>query len=86
MAIQRKPKSAAARDAAAEAFVTGAPDAAAVATPAAYDKGVPKGHKRQISLTIAPEMLRQVDERAKHAGVGRAAFISMAIRKALDQN
>lgn len=86
MAIQRKPKSAAARDAAAEAFVTGAPDAAAVAKPAAYDKGVPKGHKRQISLTIAPEMLRQVDERAKHAGVGRAAFISMAIRKALDEN
>ena len=74
MAIQRKPKSAAARD------------AAAVAKPAAYDKGVPKGHKRQISLTIAPEMLRQVDERAKHAGVGRAAFISMAIRKALDEN
>ena len=85
MAIQRRPKSAAARDAAAEAFVTGAPDAAAIVKPAIYDKGVPKGHKRQISLTIAPEMLRQVDERAKHAGIGRAAFISMAIRKALDE-
>lgn len=81
MAIQRKPSTT--KSAAADAFVTGAPDAA-VAAPAPYDKGLPKGRKRQISLTIAPELLRKVDERAEAAGIGRAAFISMAIYRALE--
>lgn len=84
MAIQRKPKTAIAREAAANAFVTAAPDAAA-AKPVTYEKGLPKGKKRQISLTIAPDLLRQVDERAAKAGIGRAAFISMAIYKALEE-
>jgi metal-responsive CopG/Arc/MetJ family transcriptional regulator len=50
-----------------------------------YDKGLPKGNKRQISLTIAPELLRQVDECAERAGIGRAAFISMAVFKAVKE-
>ncbi|EBU5388151.1 CopG family transcriptional regulator [Citrobacter freundii] len=85
MSIQRKPKTANPREAAAEAFVTGAPDAAA-SKPTTYEKGLPKGKKRQISLTIAPELLRKVDERAERAGIGRAAFISMAIFKALEES
>jgi len=83
MAIQRKPKTSPAHDAA-EAFVGGAPDASA-AKSATYDKGLPKGNKRQISLTIAPELLRRVDERAEKMGTGRAAFIAMAIFKALEE-
>ncbi len=84
MTIHRKAKTMADRNAAAEAFVTGAPDAKPIA-PATYEKGLPKGRKRQISLTIAPELLRKVDEQAEAAGIGRAAFISMAIHRALKQ-
>ena len=51
---------------------------------AAYEKGIPKGHKRQITLTIAPELLRKVDEVAKRTGQARAAVINMAIFRALE--
>jgi hypothetical protein len=78
MAIQRKPKS---MSAAQDAFIAGAPDA--VQEPA-YEKGIPKGHKRQITLTIAPELLRKVDEVAKRTGQARAAVINMAIWRALE--
>jgi hypothetical protein len=85
MAIQRKPKVIEA--AAQEAFIAGAPDAArseAAPPEAVYDKGIPKGNKRQISLTIAPEILRRVDEIAKRSGQARAAVINMAIYRALE--
>jgi len=83
MVIQRKPRTAS--NAAADAFVGGAPDAAATVEKPTYDKGIQKGHKRQVSITIAPDLLRQVDERADAMGTGRSAFISMAIYKALNQ-
>jgi hypothetical protein len=85
MAIQRKPKPI--DRAAQEAFIAGAPDAAhsePASAPATYDKGIAKGHKRQISLTIAPEILRRVDEIAKRTGQARAAVINMAIYRALE--
>jgi len=82
MAIQKKPKP---QDKT-EAFLTGAPDAGAIAgKDAPYEKGITKGNKRQISITIAPELLRQVDERAEAMGTGRSAFISMALYKALNE-
>ncbi|WP_050454365.1 hypothetical protein [Candidatus Burkholderia verschuerenii] len=86
MAIQRKSKTTlAAQAAAVNAFVAGAPDAAhTVSTTSSYDKGVPKGNKRQISLTIAPDLLRRVDDVAKRTGQGRAGIISMAIYRALE--
>ena len=81
MAIQRKPRTA---DGGAEKFIAGAPDARSEANSSAYDKGIPKGNKRQISLTIAPDLLRRVDEIAKRTGQGRAAIINMAIYRALE--
>jgi len=85
MAIQRRPKS---TSAAQDAFISGAPDAqrqeAQVAPVAVYEKGIQKGHKRQITLTIAPEMLRRVDEVAKRTGQARAAVINMALYRALE--
>lgn len=87
MAIQRKPK---VSPAAADAFIQAAPDAAASTAPAVaaksatYEKGVPKGNKRQITLTIAPELLRRVDEVAARTGQARAAIINMAIFHALE--
>ncbi len=80
MSIKRKPKSTAA---AIEAFVQGAPDAK-TETNNVYLKGIPKGNKRQISLTIAPDLLRKVDEVARRTGQARAAVINMAIFRALE--
>ncbi|MBD8526231.1 CopG family transcriptional regulator [Pseudomarimonas arenosa] len=79
MSIQRKPR---VTDAKAEEFIAGAPDASEI--PATYSKGIRKGNKRQISLTIAPELLRKVDEVAKRTGQGRAGIINMAIYRALE--
>lgn len=82
MAIQRKPK---VTTAAQDAFVAGAPDAAHAAPAAStYEKGVQRGNKRQISLTIAPDLLRKVDEVAERTGQGRAGIINMAIYRALE--
>ena len=80
MSIQRKPKVA---NAIADRFIAGAPDAS-VAAVHSYDKGIRKGNKRQISLTIAPDLLRKVDEVAKRTGQGRAGIINMAIYRALE--
>jgi len=84
MSIVRKLKSTATN---ADAFISSAPDAGASATPAPegiYQKGIQKGNKRQISLTIAPELLQRVDELAKRTGQGRAGIINLAIYRALD--
>lgn len=82
MAIQKKPKTQDKTD----AFMTGAPDAHTApdkTTP--YEKGITKGKKRQISITISGDLLRQVDERAEAIGTGRSAFIAMALYKALKE-
>lgn len=86
MAIQRKPKTAGSNQAAEDAFIAGAPDALKpqASTSAVYEKGVKKGNKRQITLTISPELLRKVDEVAKRTGQARAAVINMAIFRALE--
>ena len=83
MAIQRKPKTTPAAD----AFIQGAPDAKTEnAKAAVYEKGIAKGNKRQITLTISPDLLRKVDEVANRTGQARAAVINMAIFNALEGN
>lgn len=84
MVIQRKPK-VSSEATAEEAFIQGAPDAKNE-LPETYEKGIAKGHKRQISLTISPELLRKVDEVAHRTGQARAAIINMAIFRALEGN
>jgi hypothetical protein len=54
-----------------EAFIGGAPDAGR--------KGVIRGRKEQITLTITPELLAKVDELASKMGQSRAALINRAI-------
>jgi len=92
MAIQRKPKVVPIA-AEVDSFIQGAPDArpapmepAAPPPASTYDKGIAKGNKRQISLTIAPDLLRKVDETAARTGQTRAAIINMAIFSALEGN
>jgi hypothetical protein len=81
MAITRKPPSLKAQD----AYISGAPDSQqAPSVPPVYEKGVAKGNKRQITLTIAPELLRKVDEMAQRTGQGRAGIINMAIYRAFE--
>jgi hypothetical protein len=54
-----------------EGFISGAPDAAR--------KGVIKGKKEQITLTLTPALLTKVDTLAKRMGQSRAAVINLAI-------
>lgn len=54
-----------------EAFIGKAPDAGR--------KGVVRGRKEQITLTIAPELLAKVDDLARRMGQSRAALINRAI-------
>ncbi|KAE8436895.1 ribbon-helix-helix protein, CopG family [Vreelandella piezotolerans] len=71
-----KPKAKMSQDA--DAFISGAPDAEA------KPRGVRKGNKRQISLTITPALLQRVDELAAELGQSRAAIINMAIYRAVE--
>ena len=59
-------------------FIAGAPDAEV------KPKGVKKGNKQQISLTIAPALLVKIDEMATELGQSRAAVINMAIYRAVE--
>ena len=61
-----------------ESFISGAPDA----SPA--PKGVRRGTKQQITLTIAPELLAKVDEMAERMGQSRAALITLAIYRTVE--
>lgn len=78
MAITKpKPKNTATADTADE-FISGAPDAEI------KPKGVKKGNKQQISLTIAPGLLVKIDNLAAELGQSRAAVINMAIYRAVE--
>jgi len=46
-------------------------------------KGVMRGNKRQISLTLSPGMLPLIDKAADELGISRAAWISMTLSRAL---
>lgn len=62
----------------ADTFISGAPDAEL------KPKGVRKGNKQQISLTIAPPLLAKIDDLAAELGQSRAAVINMAIYRAVE--
>jgi hypothetical protein len=64
-------------DAAVDAFISGAPDAP-------KPRGVKKGNRQQISLTIAPTLLEKIDALAAELGQSRAAVINMAIYRAVE--
>ena len=92
MSISRKPKAASSAPDKADAFIAGAPDAptaeatSATSNASSYHKGIAKGHKRQISHTIAPDLLRRIDETAARSGQGRAAIINLAIYRFLESD
>lgn len=73
MTITRKPQKAARTQA---DFIASAPDG--------ERQGVFKGRKRQITLTIMPELLEKVDAMARKLGQSRAAVINMAVYRVVE--
>ena len=73
MAITKKPPKAARAQA---EFIASAPDG--------ERRGVLKGRKRQITLTIMPELLEKVDAMARKLGQSRAAVINMAVYRLVE--
>ena len=59
-------------------FIAGAPDSGTAT------KGVKKGNKQQISLTMTPALLAKVDALAEKMGQSRAAVINMAVYRAVE--
>ena len=59
-------------------FIVGAPDGENVR------RGVLKGKKRQITLTIMPDLLEKVDAMARRLGQSRAAVINMAVYRTVE--
>jgi hypothetical protein len=77
MAITKKPTKTTpdATTAAADAFISGAPDAP--------PRRVRKGRKVQITLTITEPLLARVDGLAGQLGQSRAAVINLAVMQML---
>ncbi len=72
-----------------EEFIGGAPDAPRVVppladTPPAKPKGIQRGNKQQITLTIAPHLLEKIDALAERMGQSRAALINVAIHRHIE--
>ncbi len=61
-----------------DSFINAAPDGAKM-------KGVRKGNKQQISLTIQPALLEKIDALALELGQSRAAVINLAIYRAVEK-
>lgn len=77
MAIIKKPNTTQQED----QFIGGAPDSGEK-KPAI--KGVRKGNKQQISLTIKPELLEKIDQLSDDLGLSRASLINLAIHRAIE--
>lgn len=69
-----------------KAFIADAPDANRPSKAGGDKKDRPsRGRKTPISLTLKQDLLDAVDARAEATGQSRAAWISLAIYKALKQ-
>lgn len=95
MGIVKRPISPAQKAKAFDDFINGAPDAVkaapvAMATPAAAaDAPAPKtrvmkGKQAQITLTIPVDLLERAHAMADHLSISRAAFMKMAITRAVE--
>ena len=68
----------------AEDFIQGAPDATQTDQPvAASTKGVMLGRQQQVSFAMPPELLARVDATARKLSITRAAFMKLAITRAV---
>ena len=95
MAIVKRPPVTTQSTKSVDDFISGAPDAVAsapavVATPAAPavapapKSRVMKGKQAQITLTIPVDLLERAHAMADHLSISRAAFMKMAITRAVE--
>lgn len=80
MAITKPPKKDTTNDKALDAFINAAPD-----SQVQKRKGVQKGKKQQITVTVDPEILEQLDQKASETGLSRAALINVGIRHVINE-
>lgn len=73
----------ASRRSAVDAFLGAAPDAQSSAETLTR-RGVKRGRREQITITLPPGVLASIDARAKQLGISRAAFICQASARALE--
>ena len=90
MAITKRPAAATAKpsldQAAADRFISGAPDAAPATTPA--PAAVPRskvvvGNQLQVTFALPADLLVKVDQAAENLSISRAAFIKQALTRAV---
>ena len=91
MAIVKRPPTPAQNTKSVDDFISGAPDAvaAAPAVTAAAEAPAPKsrvmkGNQAQITLTIPVDLLDRASAMADHLSISRAAFMKMAITRAVE--
>ena len=84
MSITRPAKKTVVVEQSPESFINAAPDSGTKAQEKTV-KGVMRGNKQQISLTIQPELLGRIDALAEQLGQSRAAVINLAIYRAVDK-
>jgi hypothetical protein len=87
MAIVKRPPTPAQNTKSVDDFISGAPDAVASAAAAeapAPKSRVMKGNQAQITLTIPVDLLDRASAMADHLSISRAAFMKMAISRAVE--
>ena len=61
------------------------PSSGVLAKPAARERrGVMRGNREQITLTLPPETLDRIERLARRAGMTRAALINLFIHRGLE--
>ena len=90
MAITKRPAAATAKPAldpaAADRFISGAPDASPVAAPPAAPVArskVVEGNQLQVTFALPADLLVKVDQAAENLSISRAAFIKQALARAV---
>lgn len=63
-------------------FIQEAPDGSREGT--VEGKGIRRGRRRQITVTITDQLLADLDKTAAHYGMSRSAAINQAVRRWVD--
>lgn len=67
-----------------DAFLGAAPDSQPTGAQMPNRRGVLRGRREQITLTLPPGVLRNIDDRARELGISRAAFLVQSAVRALE--
>lgn len=83
MAIVKRPQTSNQNSKTVDNFIGGAPDSVTAAAPAPKAR-VMKGHQAQITLALPVDLLERANAMADQLSISRAAFMKMAITRAVD--